>query len=133
MKHLDPSKIIPVEAKKVVSDDVICVPGGYALKEPEIKRHGNTIEVEGKHYYSQEYVDALLNDKTSGVGVLLDTDDEKEFDRWFMTLLNSNMTGDTSSMNTCLRRDLVRDKKVKKMMRVVWYNNFVRQVEIEDE
>ncbi len=93
----------------------------------------NTIEIDGKHYYTQEYVDALLNEQTSGVGVILDKDDEKEFDQWHHKLLTSNMTGYTQSFGSCLLRDLIRDKKVKKMMRVVWYNNFVREVEVEDE
>jgi hypothetical protein len=112
------------------NDDKICVPGGYA---PKVEKHGNTIEIDGKHYYTQEYVDALLNDQTSGIGVILDTEDEKEFDDWHRKLLSSNMTGYTGSMGSCLLRDLIRDRKVKKMMRVVWYNNFVRRVEVEDE
>lgn len=93
----------------------------------------NTIEIDGKHYYSQEYVDKLIEDKTSGIGVLLDESEEKQFDKWHMTLLNSHMTKDTSSMSTCLFRDMIRDKRVKKLMRVVWYDNFVREVEIQNE
>lgn len=93
----------------------------------------NTIEIDGKHYYSQEYVDVLLSNMTSGVGVLLPNEEEVQFKDWHMKLLNSHMTKDTSSLGTCSFRDLIRDKKVLTMMRVVWYNLFVRKVEPEDE
>lgn len=71
-------------------------------------------------YYSQKYVDDLINKESTGITSMLSKSAEKEFDDWYMKLLNSSVTGRSDSFSSCSKRDLIRDKNVKKYLRIAW-------------